>query len=117
MDSQYKVNQITEMIELVEGLDSCNQHMELAYKNSKNLDLSDEERADFRGFAWEHLDESLYIFSCMREMPPIALLTCINILEHDQDGIGFPKNDEEYNLYESIEAMKCHVRRIIETRG
>ncbi|MBI2047414.1 hypothetical protein HYT26_04615 [Candidatus Pacearchaeota archaeon] len=112
-----KFAEITEMIGLVEGLDSCNRHMEEAYRKSENPDLSDEERADFRGYAWEHLDESLYIFSRIREMPATTLLTCIDILEHDQDAIGFPKNSEEQDLYERIEAMKCHVRKIIEETG
>jgi len=116
MDSN-EINHVAEMMLLVDELDYCNRHMERAYKNSRNPNLSDEERETFRDCMWEHLDESLDAFSYIREMPVIALLTCINILEHDQDGIEFPKNDEEHRMYEAADMMKSCLRRIIEERG
>ena len=115
--SQQNMDRITEMIELAEGLDSCSRHMNKAFKNSENPAFTEERRNDFLGYAWEHLEESVYILSRMREMPARTLLTCIDILEHDQDAIGFPKNSEEQDLYERIEAMKCRVRKIIEETG
>ncbi len=114
---KHGINHVAEMMELADGLDYCNRQIEKAYKNSRNPDLSDEERETFRDRMWEHLDESLDAFSYIREMPAIALLTCINILEHDMDGIEFPKNDEERRMYEANDTMKSCLRRIIEERG
>ena len=115
--SQQNMDQITEMIELAEGLDSCNRHMNKAFKNSENPAFTEERRNDFLGYAWEHLEESVYILSRMREMPAKTLLTCINILEHDQSQIEFPRNDEERSMYEGIDIIKNQIYKIIEEAG
>lgn len=117
MDSNYDIDCITEIIELAEGLDYCNRHMEEAYKQSIDPALSEEQRNNFMGCVWESLDESLHIFSRFREMPATALLTCINILEHDLDEIGFPKTDEECRMHEATDVMKSHLQKILEETG
>ena len=113
-DYNYQADKLTEMLELTDELDSCDEHMRIAYKNATDLSLCEGERKEYWGYFWDYLEQSLDIFSSVREMPVRALLGYIEIVEHDKDSIKYPKNDDEFYLYGNLDARQYQIRQIIE---
>ena len=110
----HQSDKLTEIIELSQELDCCDENLGTAYWNATNLDICWRERKEYWNRFWDYLAESLELFSSIRKMPITALLGYAEILEHDKDCLKSPKNDDEFYLYGNLDARHHQIRQIIE---